>query len=78
MVNHTTQCGCTPLPHETLVTSVSGRSKLAREITEAFWIHKEQENAVSEPSIKLTQPEIQMLEKSGIFKGLINKSKISR
>ena len=62
---------------KTTLLGDSGRSRLGREITEAFWIHQEEQKVISEPSIKLQKEEIQLLQQAGYQKRL-RKSEVQR
>ena len=70
LCNHTNSCGCKPDFTKTTLLGDSGRSRLAREILEAFWIKHEHLTTVSEPSIKLMEEEYLMLESAGYQKRL--------
>ena len=77
MANHTISCGCIPEPEKTTLLGDSGRSRLGREIAEAFWIDQEKEHVISEPSIKLLKEEVQLLKMVG-YQNRLRKTEMLR
>ena len=68
MQNHIEDCGCRPDFPNTGILGVSGRSRLARELSEAFWIMHMGEMNVSIASIKITDVEYRLMKSAFVSK----------
>src|SRR6266436_743405 len=62
LLNHTITCRCEPDFEKTQLIGTSGRSKIARELLEAYLIKNEIDTTISEASVKIIQEEFEILQ----------------